>query len=1005
MVQKFTRMHIFCFVLALFQFVYPSIKNDILPPPTKRGTEIIKTLLDKEKTLSKKEQSDLIIELQNEKTRAIQASALDSDSKLIKYGPNAFAAADAFYLCATGASDTPDANDLAKVKDKTLVRASIVNTSGAPVVQFSPMAGDKVNVNGAFDGDTKKIEVSPLQGLELNPITVADGVFPVVGVNGIDFSQVYLVEDRFNGTLVRNNNTDGILDADGGETKIANLAASKDTIFAAVSPLANDFGVENSGIVRLQRQPLDEKGFGELRVVNPVDGTFAETADAYQINLNAHNVSGSYVESNTDVKFAFSPDAGATGITSADDLGKVVDMHWDQDLGRLYIGLTGAKGFDNSGNNSGGVVSVLVGRIDSDKKMYVKPIIDLQAAGKTPLLPVDSEKHIIGFNAADATLHTASAIKIRTMHTSTGKDYVIINGGVAASGAETALNTQVYALPVVRTDEKDSKNIGFLAKNYVDTTNKTTSTDPFVIVTVATDLLTRDDLPTNVGQGAGLPSANTEAPVTDMRIVGDTIYISTAGDRTDNNKNAGIFSSTALFDQNGVIRSWTPWQRVMGSTDMVRGFGLDNTSGNFWYLSQDAKVKGFNTAKVTQWGRSEAVGGNNVSSYLATKFPQSKAGVHHVFSYGEKTPGFKEDEFAMDVAVGLETVAMFQTGTKEPAATSNVLGLVQDPLTDANVFNFNDDVIKALGPITSTELAKNTTANQGWFFVGGYNGVGVLSKADGSGFDSSAPGLTELSSTAGKFPGDEFAFRKLVTKDPVDFSRVRKLQSDGTSLYVMTRDKLYKFGMDEDFFKAASPTAITADITLEVAGAKLSDFVVAGGKIMLATTAGLYLSTDGKSASKVANTPDSPIVQLQYLSEDRSKPSSTGNLYVLAADMSKSSATLHRFDVNMNAKIPTPIITPIVNPDLDTTTGQIINFNEFKGNAVTDGSFIFSQLSKHFGQADFVNLNAVDNLETTYQITPQLDLDDRKYNVGMMVRDEASGAWIVPLDNGIRVNQ
>jgi len=1008
-----------CFVV---QQINASVYNDFLPPPTQRAAEIVATIQEKKKlkTLTDDELISLTKEFQDEKTRSIEASEKDSKNARINYGPTAFVAANQFYIGATA-----DKNNLTDVNDKTLVRASVMTTPGTAIMTLTPLAGNQVNINGTVNtGNNFVRTVSPLQNQAISALTlynamqpVASIVLPVPPVAKSSLNSIVILEDPFGGTSVTTNQNDTIQDATGTEitTAVTALAASSNIVFAAVppaNPANNVFGKAGSGIVRLQKgTPANKVTPGptrDLRVISNT-GTLGAGA-AYAFDLKAFETTAPYVPKQDSVQFAFAPGTG--GITEA-ELGQVVDMYWDNTLARLYIALSGATGKENA---KGGVIALLVGRVNSDNTMTIEPAINLQGAGSVPLLTLDKTNQIIGFNATDAHSLKASLFKVRTMHTSTGRDYVIVNGGVETKSDQKKLNTQVYALPIVPASPTTApttlqNQAGLLAVQAPIPTN------PFVVISAPNQLLTNDKSPAaSVGLGNtfptdhALPSVNQIEPVTDMQVIGDTVYISVAGDRSDDNKNAGIFASTALFDLNGIIRSWTPWIRVMGSTDVVQGFGIDEQTDNFWYLTtaNGTPAMKYNTVKATQWGATESVNAGNASSYLATLFPQSKAGVHHVFSFSEKTPGFKQNEFSMAVAVGLDTVAMYQTGDK---AAKNVLGLTSNIFSSSNVFVFNDPTVKALGPITCVEVSRNTNVNQGWVFIGGYNGVGVLSDPNGNGFNAAKKGLRALGSGATDFPGTGFTFKALSTTGGVNFSHTRKMQSDGTNLYVMTRDNLYVLPMSATSF-GANPAPIAPVATINIPGVSLSDFVVSNKNIILATTNGLYVSAQLGTPTLVPNSPSSAIVQLQYLSESRGNPTFNGyyfkgNLYVLAADMSLSTGQLYRFDVDLSTN--TPVINPIINNATPTivgsTNGAIVNFNEFKGNAVTDGSFIFSELSKHFNEMYFVNMNPVDSLMLTYQITPMLGIPTSSYNVGMMIRDDASGAWIVPLDSGIRVNQ
>jgi hypothetical protein len=84
------------------------------------------------------------------------------------------------------------------------------------------------------------------------------------------------------------------------------------------------------------------------------------------------------------------------------------------------------------------------------------------------------------------------------------------------------------------------------------------------------------------------------------------------------------------------------------------------------------------------------------------------------------------------------------------------------------------------------------------------------------------------------------------------------------------------------------------------------------------------------------------------------------------------------------------------------------SIGEFKTNFVTDGSIGFLQLSKHLGASNFLTRMSLFANKTAIRNSEQvigLDLDTNAYNVGIMIQNSASGAWVVPGDWGIRVNE
>lgn len=166
-----------------------------------------------------------------------------------------------------------------------------------------------------------------------------------------------------------------------------------------------------------------------------------------------------------------------------------VDMCWDDELKRLFVGFGDIALGDDAGyltNGSGGVCSIMVGQ---EKKinaaqpngLYFQPAIanfcslqfqdilnpdaalakDFKKANPTDYIAGFYQKHNpdkLANPLPGDDLH-ASAKKLRVMHTSTGKDYLIFNGGVAPQSNFKSLNSKMYALPLVGTYSDDLKLI------------------------------------------------------------------------------------------------------------------------------------------------------------------------------------------------------------------------------------------------------------------------------------------------------------------------------------------------------------------------------------------------------------------------------------------------------------------------------------------------------------------------------------------------------------------
>jgi hypothetical protein len=341
-------------------------------------------------------------------------------------------------------------------------------------------------------------------------------------------------------------------------------------------------------------------------------------------------------------------------------------------------------------------------------------------------------------------------------------------------------------------------------------------------------------------------SYNTSALVQDVQVLGDTVYVALGSSRdADHLGESGVFSSTAIFHQDGHVRSWTPWRRVMGHADPVAGVALDPTSSRYWYTTTkgaelieapSAATPGapltdsLNTLRVTAWGRghnSSTAGDARLSTILDQVFGDI-GGVFGLYSFGPDTQGFKErdpsavvpadrhEQFSMTVATGNGRVALIKTGKFDgeagvfkPTTAFNATSTTGDK----NVFVFDvlnkhyaGTALANLGIITCAEVSRlpldDANNRLGFLFVGGTNGVAVLTRwFNGKGWDTSrGGGLADLQPGAQRddFPaGDGWRWMQILQpngKNP--FKNVRKITSDGSRyLYVMTATQIWRIDM------------------------------------------------------------------------------------------------------------------------------------------------------------------------------------------------------------------
>jgi len=872
-------------------------------------------------------------------------------------------------------------------------------------VHVSQLA-DKASVNGADE------TTSPLLGKTITNLSLMGGdprfgSIPVLTTN--DPEKVYLVTNPDPGMVrILSNETGAIADAAGAviaNDNIVAVAASPQCIFAAVpqaGAMFGDDGANDRGIALLTRDVNHLK-------VHDATNFAGTTAQAQKLDVAAAAELISFVD--------------MTGSSTIDRalLGDDVDMVYDPILNRVYVGLSDVKRAGIA--NEGGVLGVVVGRVEQDK-FVLSPIVN----GVTKGVFYDATNknaldQIIGFyfdgvmaDGGDLDARV-SITHPRVMHTSTGKNYLIVNSKIDNT---VDIKQGVFALPLIPNEAGiDASLVGTIGSVDGDGIAKFDNTAPASF----NDIPNFDEGPARVD--APLPECSPEIEhLRDIYIEGDSVFLAYAGDAKS--ESAGIYRATALFNADGAIRAWTQLTRVSGDARRTQGIGVDNRTGNLHFVTpatQDGADTDFNTLRVTQWGKSDDVAKvadtetpNNLTSLLNEIFPEEICRVHQICAFDEFTPGFKTCEFSMMVALGKNTVALIQTGK---IVGGNFLPVQQFETSGANqnVFVFKGGVLDEIGPLSCCELSRiDSTNNKGWLFVGGYRGVAVLSAADGTGFDSGTTGGNGLDNlTAAGFPGNGFTFKKLLPSNNPEnaFSNVRSLQMGGGNLVAETQKSIFSIAPTADKFKTTASDDLNETSIAGIPALSsecFSDLVFLANTnetLIVGTTAGLFAATGNGSEwveITVNNQSIGPVVQLQYLSQTKGVNSQIGNLYVLAGTISTSMGKVYRFYVDGTQAALVDRVKPIKNPD--GSESELFNLGEFRGNLITDGADLFHSLSKHLGQTRFLEARPIANLGLRSDITPLLNVNTScEITMGAMIQEPAFGTWIVPGDWGVRVNQ
>lgn len=903
-----------------------------------------------------------------------------------------------------------------------LARATLAfDAPQTPTVKISRLApASDVVVNGAAAA------ASPFYGQSITNLVLPSGkasTWPLVTINSDQ--NVYLITKPEDGTAVLKNDV-VIKDAGANDAADVNaLAASTDTIFAAVS---QNGGTWVNGA---------DRGIAVLKVASSNDKLIVyDATDFTKMGNDNKAVKLSLLATADDVTprgpVAFYGAADVNPIVSA-VLTDKVEMFHHAGLDRLYIGLENVERDDNT--KPGGAMALLMGRVDdATQSLVLQPVIDGLSKGLFYGGTFQNTPHYVTGFYADGLVGTgdnaliATVEQIKQMATSTGKDYLIVN---SKQSDQQGFPDNVFVVSAIPLLGKTDGNGNAIAPEKIGTISKI---DPVSkIATFDSPPTTENEMIKEFDTSVRIFRQTTSNDVSNIFVQGDTVYL--CKNAPADIKDKGVFASTAIFDESGAIRAWTQLKRVFGSSVQAFGGGLDTIyqSGDFYALTTETLADNTaNTVRITQWGRSDKVAMddtnttvNNLTSVLERIFPVEQGGLIDLLSFDEKTPGFVENLFGMMVALGPDKIALIQTVRNNGGQFELITNFIDDANDpDQNVFVFDTQsspVLADIFPLTGAEVARTTNADQGWLFVSGLNGVVVLSLANGDGWDASV-GLDTLSSAnAGAFPaGANWSWKSLVAQTNQDmFANVHKLVAANGRMYVETLNGIFFFDMDNaGKFDGLDTTALGDEKVNgpdEFTAALIADLVVLAPDNDPNNNRGVIATSNGVFASNLSTTPaETAFVQkigdlalgLQLIGDAydpiESKAPTKGNILAFATDFENNNDTIYRFDIpDAGVGVAVEDLVNVVKKP--NANGLFMALNDTRQRFMSDGTFIYSTLPKNYGSKNYLVL---DDMVGSADMTPNLavDITTNRY-ISDVLRDGASGAIMVSGDWGVRVNQ
>ena len=710
------------------------------------------------------------------------------------------------------------------------------------------------------------------------------------------------------------------------------------------------------------------------------------------------------------------------------NMGEIVDLHWDSTIGRLYIALqitTGSQPTD-------GGRALVVGRVhnssseNSEKKEILKRTLILEKIAPDEAFDTIHD-NMVGALGADTQV---SLHKVRTMITSTGLRYVVVVGG---NGDPNTTKRSVHALPIVSNSSRPANN-GTLASKYaipVDEfrTGKMGVPDRFVQRNIKQPALTQDDMFVSTDAPALVGAGNIDVgDITDIFVRGDAVFV-TVDTPADPNEEPGIFYSQAIFDQFSRVKAWTAWRRVAGTTNQVFGGAFDPNDGNFVFMTTGTDDT-VNTVKRTTWNNAAQDGLFDLTKVVAQDLPISQGGIQGFVDLPAQVPGLHDISLMM--MTGRNKIVLVESGQ----VINNVLHPLQGPFADRRIDFTNGTITTTLpldvnspkvvtiaggvldkvGALTTAAIASDLGDN-GWLFVGGTQGLAILSHDNGDGWNP-AQGLGP--DFAGFDAGMSF---KLIP----GYSFVRKLVCDGDFLYVLTDTKLDRIDLIQDNIglgQAASETVAT-HTTLVGPSGSFFDLIVSGKFAVIATSRGLLRVGNGKDIS-TATTGDevgwTPVPMLEGVKGVRQllaisktgMPQDVarydgGQIYALNVDRGRNRSDVTRFTVNTVENNPIDDNTMVPFSDLYVKGVQSfrMNFGALRTVFTTDGALYLS------GHGIDLQVNPIVSFPWESILAPFIGVRQLlaplalggSSHITNMARSFASGSWLVSGDFGLRINE
>jgi hypothetical protein len=419
-----------------------------------------------------------------------------------------------------------------------------------------------------------------------------------------------------------------------------------------------------------------------------------------------------------------------------------------------------------------------------------------------------------------------------------------------------------------------------------------------------------------------------------------------------------------------------------------------------------------------------------VTTYFNSIFGVENGGIQSLQTFLPSTPGLSN--ISLMAANGIGSFTLVQTGISEngiiiPTTASDFAKVttyengIIDTFAEAKIIIINGGALNNVGPITAIEIGRNDT--DGWIFVGGSDGLAVLSHSNGSGWKIAQEELGN--NFDGLVPGMSF---KIIG----NYQFIKKLIYEDNFLFVVTDDIIDRIDLTVSDFSNntldITTVATKGSLTIVSNKGAILDAIISQACAIIATTGGLVRIGDNKdirlittptngdwTPMSIAETAGAPTQLLAASTTNRSQDITHGpggHFYVLTSNEGFNQSRINRFNVNSlepNELMQSTTIEPFDDLFVKNIPSFFLNFGNFNSIFATDGGLYFANRSKN-------NLQPPHTVLTPGEPAPRVgvrNVGERSLPVNIYFgngteinafqRSQASGSWIVAGDFGMQV--